>query len=116
MVRRLPCCKELPRSWTAAMRPTPVMIPVNMAVFSQEWKDRPFRLELVAAGNACDQPQVGTDFVAAKEFEPHDLRQVGQRAEVRHLTPLAHQFGSQIDEQFVDQPFADQRSIELVAG
>ena len=25
----------LPRSWTAAMRPTPVMIPVNIRLFSQ---------------------------------------------------------------------------------
>jgi hypothetical protein len=35
MVRRLPWSKELPRSWTAAMRPTPVMIPVNISSFSQ---------------------------------------------------------------------------------
>ena len=33
MVRRLPWLKELPRSWTAVMRPTPVMIPVNILYF-----------------------------------------------------------------------------------
>ena len=35
MLRRLPWVEELPRAWTATMRPTPVMIPVNMQVFSQ---------------------------------------------------------------------------------
>jgi hypothetical protein len=35
MLSRLPWDEELPRSWTAAMRPTPVMIPVNIRGFSQ---------------------------------------------------------------------------------
>jgi hypothetical protein len=35
MVRRLPWSEELPRLWTATMRPKPVIIPVNIAIFSQ---------------------------------------------------------------------------------
>jgi hypothetical protein len=35
MLSRLPWSKELPRAWRAAMRPTPVMMPVNIRVFSQ---------------------------------------------------------------------------------
>jgi hypothetical protein len=35
MLRRLPWVEELPRACTATMRPTPVMIPVNMPLFSQ---------------------------------------------------------------------------------
>jgi hypothetical protein len=36
MVSRLPWSKELPRLWIATMRPTPVMIPVNMQYFRRE--------------------------------------------------------------------------------
>jgi hypothetical protein len=36
MVSRLPWSKELPRRWIATMRPTPVMIPVNMRYFRRE--------------------------------------------------------------------------------
>ena len=35
MVSRLPWSKELPRARRSAMRPTPVMMPVNIGVFSQ---------------------------------------------------------------------------------
>ena len=35
MVRRLPWSEELPWLWMATMRPKPVMIPVNMGLFSQ---------------------------------------------------------------------------------
>jgi len=34
-VSRLPWCEVLPRLWMATMRPTPVMIPVNMQLFWQ---------------------------------------------------------------------------------
>jgi hypothetical protein len=39
MVSRLPWSKELPRLWIATMRPTPVMIPVNMSYFRREMAD-----------------------------------------------------------------------------
>jgi hypothetical protein len=35
MVRRLPWVEELPSALTATMRPKPVMIPVNILIFSQ---------------------------------------------------------------------------------
>jgi hypothetical protein len=35
MVSCLPWSEELPRLWMATMRPKPVMIPVNMRLFSQ---------------------------------------------------------------------------------
>jgi hypothetical protein len=35
MVKRLPCKELLPSGWMATMRPTPVMIPVNIdAIFA----------------------------------------------------------------------------------
>jgi hypothetical protein len=35
-VSRLPWFNELPRLWTATMRPKPVMIPVNIEYFRRE--------------------------------------------------------------------------------
>jgi hypothetical protein len=35
----LPWCKERPRSWMATIRPTPVMIPVNIAVYFRRLKE-----------------------------------------------------------------------------
>ena len=45
MVRRLPWDKELPSAWMAAMRPTPVMIPVNIGCYFR-------RLSQLGAGKA----------------------------------------------------------------
>src|SRR6478736_1737542 len=81
MLRRLPWEEELPRSWTAAMRPTPVMIPVNICAFSQRCGGRPARrLKLVPAGDPGDDSQVGADRLEGPEFERHGLAQRRQRA------------------------------------
>src|ERR1700753_3676697 len=81
MLSRLPWEEELPRSWTAAMRPTPVMIPVNIGAFSQRSGAAPDSArKAVPAGHPGDDPQVGADRLEGAEFEGLHLGQRGQRA------------------------------------
>jgi hypothetical protein len=75
MVSRLPWCEELPRLWMATMRPTPVMIPVNMTLFSQGfggyWRLTPITpgLKLIAPSHVSPYPQVITHHVSRYKLQ-----------------------------------------------
>src|SRR5574343_387638 len=122
MVMRLPWVKELPRSWTAAMRPTAVMIPVNIPLFSQGM-GRPAApgsenrgSEAVTSPDLGPQAQVRADAGAVQEFEFHRFVECGQRPDVHHAPPGTQQLGGQVDQELVHQALAHQRAVELVAG
>ena len=43
-------------------------------------------------------------------------RERSEWSEIRHAGTLPHQFGGKVHQKFVDQTFANQRTIEFVAG
>src|SRR3989338_67021 len=118
MVSRLPWSKELPRLWIATMRPTPVMIPVNMALFSQRLRPAMGRadkagLKEVASPDSGHDTQIGPQAVGRAKLEVHRLRKLGNRTKTGHAAALAYQFRGQVDQKLIDQVFADQRPVEL---
>src|SRR2546426_10419294 len=108
MVRRLPWASP-PSGCASPMRPTPLMMPVNMPRLSQ-------RLEVCAAVGAGDQAQVFANAVDAHPFELQGVVQRCERAKGRHLAAGTEELGREVDEELVDQPFANEGAIELVAG
>src|ERR1700757_2827986 len=121
MLSRLPWDEELPRSWTAAMRPTPVMIPVNIPPFSQRCGGGSGRTSKpVAPGDPGNDSQVGADGFEGGEFERQRVVELGERAAGMGLAgdaqTVADELGGQIQKQLVDKAFAYQGTVELVAG
>ena len=100
------------------MRPTPVMMPVNMrAIVAAPRRPRRRRREGVTAGDAGEQAQVGADArrrrrmrSRARCVEPLERPERGQAA----AAPSS--LRREVDQQLVDQAFAQQRAVELVAG
>jgi hypothetical protein len=99
----------------AAMRPTPVMIPVNIPTFSQRTKFARSgqTLERVPSRDPRHDAQVGAEHVHGLEFQGQHARQRGERAAcvdvAGHVEPVPISLGARYTSSSSTQP---SRSIE----
>src|SRR5437867_12762753 len=65
---------------------------------------------------AGNDPQVFADQFDARKAQWDSFAQRLQRPERRHLSPLTKQLRRHVDQELVDQAFAHERAVELVAS